>query len=224
MKKNISVALLLIISAVAHADPITSLTITGGSAYIQVGPPKPLTLGAHSDMTIGGYDGGPRVSADILETAIVANVFIIPPTEGFAFTAPNDDFNSGFPPPTGDITNGIATLDLSSWTLWWNGGILNQGTNSLCNVADFVITFETTCSSGPAVITYDAATGVFTADWSSVIISGTWQGNVGYWHLEGIILAEPPCPLPADSGDLNGDCKLDSADVLLLQRKVSGLQ
>ena len=70
----------------------------------------------------------------------------------------------------------------------------------------------------------DAASGVFTADWSSVFIGGSFNNIVSHWHLEGIMLTEPPCLLPADSGDLNGDCKLDSADLLLFHRKVSGLQ
>ena len=209
----------------AHAEPITKLTITGGTVTFNDALIEPLTPGALNDITVGDYDGGPQISSDSAETAIV-NFPGIGPFTGIAigFTSPNDDFNSGFPPPTGDITNGIATLDLASWTIWYNGATINQGANSICLIADNITIFETVCSSGPAVITHDTATGVFTADWSSIITNGSFRGVIGHWHLEGTMFTEPPCPLPADSGDINGDCKLDAADVLYIQRKVSGLQ
>ncbi|PIX83802.1 MAG: hypothetical protein COZ33_03515, partial [Nitrospirae bacterium CG_4_10_14_3_um_filter_70_108] len=73
-----------------------------------------------------------------------------------------------YPMPSGDVTGGVLTLNLAAWTASWNGSLFNQG-------------------SAAPVTTYNAGTGAYTADWNTVIVGGPFDGQTGYWHIEGAI-------------------------------------
>lgn len=223
MKKYTIAILFIIFSNFSSADPITELNITGGSVdFPFINPGSTFTLGALTSITIGDYDGSPPlIPNDFFTTSIVNYQFLVFADSATAFTAPSDGYNSGFAPPTGDITNGIATLNLDSWTAWWNGTSFNQGSNSAKGANETCVDDGaggvTRCST-PIVVSYDDVTGAFTATWSSVVVGGPFNGSYGNWVIEGTMFAEPQ----PDCDDINGDGVVDMADVVILYYRVLG--
>jgi hypothetical protein len=66
-----------------------------------------------------------------------------------------------------DATAGTITVDLSSWTAFWNGTNFNQGTAA-------------------ATGTYNAGTGAFSIGWASTVVGGPFNGQTGNWTLQGV--------------------------------------
>ncbi|MHB1351797.1 MAG: PEP-CTERM sorting domain-containing protein [Thiobacillus sp.] len=66
-----------------------------------------------------------------------------------------------------DADTGTITVDLSSWTAYWNGTNFNQG-------------------SATATGTWDSATGAFDVAWSSTVVGGPFNGQTGNWSLQGV--------------------------------------
>ncbi len=188
MIKTCVTAILLMLCGVVNAVAIDSLEITGGSFLMGFG--DTLTPGAHADITIGGYDGSvPAVvgdAASYLPTSIVAFTFF---GAGVAVTtAETDGVTSGYAPVTGDITGGNLSLDLSSWTAFWNGTSFNQGSSS-----DLVAGSECAAANCTTAITttYDEMTGEFTASWDAIVVSGAFGGQLASWTIEGNVSAVP---------------------------------
>lgn len=192
MKKTAIAAALLLVSGAANAAPITQLTLTGGTFSLNSGATDPFTMGAFADMTVGGYDGSAPTSADFLAFGIANFEF---GTNGtvIVYTSPDDAINTGFAAPTGDITDGAATLELDSWTAWWSGTVFNQGSTSTKGATETCVTanFVTKCSTPVVVNSYDPATGAFTASWDSVVVGGAFNGQLGNWTIEGTMSAVP---------------------------------
>ncbi len=187
MKKTAIAAALLLVSGVASAAPITSIELTGGTFSMDYTNFDQIAPGEFANMTVGGYDGGARIAADLATNSI--GYFQFGNFGPVLASTMQDPLNNGsnYRPLTGDITNGVLTLDLDSWTAWYNNSLFNQGTNNEC-----VDVFGTvTCSTGAATTTYDAVTGEFTAAWDSVIVGGSFNGNVGQWVITGNVSAVP---------------------------------
>jgi len=143
-------------------------------------------------MTIGGYDGDPTFSLDsnFAATSIATFEF------GFfgpvaIYTSESDGLNSGFSATGGDITNNVLTLDLSAWTAYWNGTSFNQGSSSDMVVGS-ICDFSGNICSTPIVTTYNANTGGFTASWSSVVIGGPFNAQLGSWEITGVATVPVP--------------------------------
>lgn len=66
-----------------------------------------------------------------------------------------------------DASTGTITVDLSSWTAWWNGTNFNQGSST---------------ASG----TWNAMTGAYNIAWSSTVVGGPFNGQTGNWSLQGV--------------------------------------
>lgn len=66
-----------------------------------------------------------------------------------------------------DADTGTITVDLSSWTAYWNGTNFNQGSSA---------------ASG----TWDAMTGAYSIAWSSTVVGGPFNGQTGNWSLQGV--------------------------------------
>ena len=171
IKKAITTALLLS-TTVVNAAPISSLTLTGGT-FDMAGAGGTIIPGAFANMSVDGvtYDGSAPTwgGADFSSTSIGTFTF------GFfgpvaIYTAPTDGVHpdAPFAAVTGDVTGGVLSLDLSSWTANWSLTPFNQGTG------------------GPlAATTYNAVTGDFTADWSALVVGGPYNGQTGIWHITG---------------------------------------
>ena len=66
-----------------------------------------------------------------------------------------------------DADAGTITVDLSSWTAFWNGTNFNQGTAA-------------------ATGSWDAVTGAYDIAWSSTVVGGPFNGQTGNWSLQGV--------------------------------------
>lgn len=194
----------LIVSTSINAAPISQLTITGGDYSLGNGSKNTFInmdgtpgVGAFADLTIGGYDGSSPQSNTWTDWGIAYLEF---DSNGpiVVMTAPEDDYTSSTADPdnasfagiSGDITNDIVTLDLSSWSMWWSGTITNEGPGDTCVTADFV----TRCSTPLVINSYDPSTGAFDATWNSVIVGAWCNGCLSNWHITGTVSA---VPLPA---------------------------
>jgi len=190
MKKTAIAAALLMVSGAASAAPITQLTITGGD-FAMAGAGGTINPAAFADMTVGGYDGSAPLAtgteADYAPVSIATFAF------GFfgpvsIYTAETDGLNSGFAAPTGDITGNNLTLDLSSWTAYWNGTSFNQGSSS--DLVPNTVCVGPACSTAIAT-TYDSVTGDFTATWDAVVVGGAFNGQLASWSITGTASAVP---------------------------------
>ena len=76
--------------------------------------------------------------------------------------------NSGL---SGDDATG---LDLSNFAVDYNGTVIGQAPDA-----------------GTLVQNFDPVAGTFSADWQALIVGGPFNGNTGYWHMEGTYSAVP---------------------------------
>jgi len=206
LQTSITTALLLASSA-AHSVKVTSLQITGGD-FSMAGAGGTINPTAFANITIGDYDGSaPLITgseADYAPTSIATFAF------GFfgpvaTYTAATDGLNSGFAAPSGDITSGVLTLDMSAWTAWWNGTAFNQGSKSSLGAADVCV--NTTCSTPIVITAYDSVASTFTATWGAVVVGGAFNGQLGSWTINGNIntLEAATINLTVDHNTLGAD-------------------
>ena len=91
------------------------------------------------DIVMGGYQGGFGSSTDADKTAGIVGF-------EFGYFGPVAAYTTGpDAAPSGDITGGVLTVDLSAWTAYWNGTAFNQGGST----------------SGTMVTTYNSVTGAY---------------------------------------------------------------
>ena len=183
IKKTAITTALLLTSGLVSATPISSLTLTGGT-FAMAGAGGTINPGAFANMSVDGvtYDGSaPTTAGDedhLALTSIGTFQFgIFGPVA--IYTAPTDGVHpdAPFAAVTGDITGGVLSLDLSSWTANWSLTSFNQGTGGSIDAT-----------------TYNAVTGDFTADWSALVVGGPYNGQTGVWHITGNAQV---VPLPA---------------------------
>jgi hypothetical protein len=79
--------------------------------------------------------------------------------------------------PTGTTSGNTISLDLGAWTIEWCCYEINQGNHNVTG-------------------SYDSATGEYAVEWSSLIDGGPFNGNIGYWRLNGIATVSA-VPVPA---------------------------
>ena len=182
MKKSVLAAALLLATGAASAAPITTLEITGGD-FAMAGAGGTLNPAAFASMSVDGatFDGSAPTAtgseASYAPTSIVTFAF------GFfgpvaTYTAASDGVNGGFTPVTGDLTGSDLTLDLNSWTAYWNGTSFNQGASGVTATVD--------------------ATGNFTASWTALVVGGAFNGQIGSWTITGTTDAPTTViPVPA---------------------------
>lgn len=197
----VSITAALVVSGYVNAAPITQLNITGGSFSLNGGVKEAFYMGDFANMTVGGFDGSVPTSVDFSPTSIAYFTGFSSNNTVAVYTSAADGVNSGFAEPTGDITAGVATLELDSWTIWENGGVYNQGSTSTKGAAETCVTtntFVTRCSTPVVVDSYNAATGAFSASWDSVFVGGVFNGVLGGWNIEGVMsTGSSAVPVPA---------------------------
>lgn len=193
------VAAFLSATSYTNAAPINELIITGGSFIFSTGGGT-LNPAAFSSMSVDGlnYDGSvPATSgseASYASTSIVTAQFSTSENDFGSiavFTSDSDQVSSGFPATTGDITDSILTLDLSAWTMFWNGSYFNMGSSSDLVDGSVCVTVTATNCSTAITTTYDAATGGFTATWNAVTVGGCCNGHLSTWNITGTVSAVP---------------------------------
>ena len=183
MKKTLLAAALLLSTGVASAAAITTLELTGGT-FAMAGAGGTINPAAFADMSVdGSYDGSAPVAvgSEASYTATSVGTFAFGLFGPVAiYTAETDGVNSGFAAVSGDLTGTTLTLDLSSWTAYWNGTSFNQG------------------DATPTITSYNPTTGAFQADWSALVVGGAFDGQTGVWSMTGTTdVAAVPVPAAA---------------------------
>ncbi|MES1998423.1 MAG: VPLPA-CTERM sorting domain-containing protein [Pseudomonadota bacterium] len=167
--------------AQAAVQSVTSLSITGGDFGMNVAGGNTIVPGVLSPIVAGTYQGAPAASAADYSQSLADFQFgFFGPVHTFT-AASVAGISGGGPAPTGtvDTVAGTISMDMSSFFAWWNGTSFNQGSSTVTG-------------------TYTAATGVYDMSWTSLINGGSFNGNTGYWHLQGVATsAAAPVPLPA---------------------------
>ena len=181
MKKSLLAAALVLATGAANAAPITTLTITGGD-FAMAGAGGAINPAAFADMSVDGstFDGSAPTATG--SEAFYATTSIATFAFGFfgpvaTYTAATDGVSSGFTPVTGELTGSDLTLDLNSWTAYWNGTSFNQGASGVATTVD--------------------ASGNFTASWTALVVGGAFNGQTGSWSITGTTDAPPAVPVPA---------------------------
>ncbi len=67
------------------------------------------------------------------------------------------------------------SVDLSSWEVYWNGSVFEQGPRPDNTIPEFEL----------AMGTVDVVSGEYTLNWKSQILGGPFDGVNGFWYLEG---------------------------------------
>ena len=203
MKKTAIATALFAISGVAQAATVSSITITGGhfsmgqsytaatcsSATSQdFGSCHELAVGTANTLTAGDTGSAKAdtgsFSPDIAHFAYFGAAQV---TSGLATsaTAAQDanDWGSGF-----QGTTGVGTIDLNLGGYYanWNGTNFLQGT-------------DTTGANGTSTSASGTTSGnTFDLEYSSYITGGSFDGQTGFWHLQGTFTeAAPEVPVPA---------------------------
>lgn len=165
----------------AHAAPVASITIAdidgdGDAGAFGMGAVAPeacnggpfgsfqcILPGSSPTITMGVVPQGPSHTA--------FNFFNAPVSTDTAasHTGAANAANGGV--PSGDTTAG--TLDLPGWYAFWNGTYFLQAPDA-----------------GTMNVTYNMD-GTFTASWSSFITTAPFDGQTGYWQIEGTYTVVP---------------------------------
>jgi hypothetical protein len=202
---NVAVASALGLGAVgaAHAAAITSITITGGSFHNSQSTPNrvPFTFfGPNTDLVSGylGAPGGNGISSFTQNPNSIggfdhfgAPVNLYTAASSFGDLSPAGILPGG-PVPTGDITNGVMTMDLSSWFANWNGQDFNQG--SATASTDFVPTdvYGTAPADVAGSVSCVGTICTFeNLEWQSLWVGGATNGATGTWTLSGTATIVP---------------------------------
>ena len=179
-------------ASVASAAPVTSMTITSGTfAMDDPTTAQPYTYIGPDTNLVGGYKGDSlaTVSATAANPEdIVSFIFFSKPVHTYTNLTNWGDNNTlagtqtGGAVPTGDISGGVMTLDLSSWFANWNNSDFNMGSTAT----------GTAVNTGGNNWSYDIA-------WSATVVGGSFDGSTGYWTLQGTAVAEAAAPIPEAS-------------------------
>ena len=177
-----------------------------------------LAHGASKGVRFGGYQSQPSPAFDPKGNSLAGA--ITKPTKFFGVdfsiaTNPVDpQTKTDVAPPTVYVRDGKLTADLSSWGVTWNNQVFNQGapkpvTSTGAKApgqADAEKVFDwvsgkylaaapkATISGKGATGTYDARTGKFVLEWTSLIVGGPFNQFVGSWHLEGTFTKDERAP------------------------------
>lgn len=186
MKKILKVALIVLFAGPVQAVPVAELIITGGEFTVNNMEThrSSITPGAFASMSVNdGYDGSfvywnyeeigvaPR-EADYLPYTIAAFEFsYFGPFGVFTSATDYNNPNITYPGVTGDLTATALTLDLSSWTAFWDNQVFNQGSSNVVALVD--------------------ANGNFTASWDAPIEYSAFAPAVGNWTITGHVSAVP---------------------------------
>lgn len=138
---------------------------------------SPLVPGADGGLRTGGYQ--PQIEPFFDENGNSTSRSIAEPTTFFAVgfglstneTDPQTEVD--VPAPTATVADGVLQVELSALSVSWNEQFFNQGSPKPGQDAPL------------ATGEYDAETGRYSLDWTSLIEGGPFDGFTGVWHLEG---------------------------------------
>ncbi|MCW2800150.1 MAG: hypothetical protein JWQ70_1622 [Aeromicrobium sp.] len=183
--------------------------MTNANSKADGGKATLLQPGSSGGLRLAGYQSQPKQPFDAKGNSLAKAITKPTPFFGVAFslgTNPVDpQTKTKVAPPTVYVKDGKLTADLSSWGVTWNNQVFNQGAPKPVSntgakapgqakaekVWDWVSgTYlesapPATISGKGATGTYDAKTGRFVLEWTSLIEGGPFNRFTGQWHLEG---------------------------------------
>jgi hypothetical protein len=161
-----------------------------------------LSPGTDGGLVTGGYQPEPSPAFDGLGNSLAAR--IISPTAFFgpnfsADTAAIDPQTATAVPAPAISDDGAGNLsgDLRAFGASWNNQEFNQGSPKPDGSFPGL-------TAGPTG-TYNAVTGAYTLDWTSLIVGGPFNGFTGKWHLAGTFVPRIPISGQALQLDDNPD-------------------
>lgn len=166
----------------AQAAGIASMSITGGSYFVAGVTPSPVPftyIGPNTNL-VGGYIGAGVDSPTFDPSSPVSfNYFGAPVNTYTAAMNLGSQYSTagtlaGGPAPSGDITGGVITMDLSSWFHNWFGMDFHSGGTATGSAS----CVGTSC-------TFSNLT------WNAVLIGGTTHGFTANWTLNGTATVVP---------------------------------
>jgi hypothetical protein len=170
----------------------------GGASHIENGDSpcadktfSPLLPGSDGGLVTGAYQPAPSARFDGAGGGTADRITRPTPFFGVAFATSTESVDpqtdTAVPPPSitaddaGNLTGATAAFGAA-----WNNEDFNQG-------APKPDGSRPGSTSGPSG-TYDAATGAFTLEWTSLIVGGPFNSFTGVWHLEGTFRAQGGAP------------------------------
>ncbi|MFQ6019485.1 MAG: hypothetical protein ACE5KW_01890 [Dehalococcoidia bacterium] len=108
---------------------------------------------------------------------------------------------SAFPPTIEHDGAGNLSGDMRAWAACWNFNHFNQGSPK--PDGSFPCITSGDCTEGPSG-TLDLTTCSYNLQWSSRIVGGPFNGNLGVWHLEGTYTGGG-CPAVQESSQADDD-------------------
>ena len=180
-----------------------------------------LSPGTQGGFRTGGYQSQPDPAFDSGGNSLAGA--IIAPTAffGVRFSISTNQVDlqtkTDVAPPTVVLQNGTLRADLASWAASWNNQNFNQGApkpvsstgakapgqEQTTRAWDWVSRRWLDAAPKPTVTgtgatgTFNASTGAFVLQWTSLIVGGPFNGFTGLWHLEGVFQPSASAPTGA---------------------------
>ena len=177
-----------------------------------------LAPGTEGGLRTGGYQSQPATAFDSGGNSLADAIMAPTKFFGVRFSISTNQVDlqtkTAVAPPAVVLKDGRLEADLSSWAASWNNQNFNQGapkpvTSTQAKAPgqqqterawDWVSQRWLNAAPKPTVTgsgatgTYDAKTGAFVLQWTSVIVGGPFNGFTGLWHLEGVFQPSGPAP------------------------------
>ena len=132
-----------------------------------------LTPGSDGGFITGDFQPAPDPAYDANGNGLAAGIFNPTPFFAVSFAGATDPADAT---PTISAIDGLLTGNLSAFTAYYGGASFNQGAP------------KPDGSGSAPTGTIDPTTGVFTLDWTSLIVGGSFDGFLGVWHFEGTFI------------------------------------
>jgi len=167
------------------AGPFLTNPVSGASdqtyTYLSPGTDGGLVTGGYQPEPSPAFDGG----GNSLAARLISPTGFFGPNFSVATAAIDPQTNTAVSAPAiSDDGAGNLSGDLRALGASWNGGKFNQGSPKPDGSSPGI-------TAGPAG-TYNAVTGAYTLDWTSLIVGGPFNGFTGQWHLAGTFIPRIP--------------------------------
>ncbi|RNL77547.1 hypothetical protein [Nocardioides marmorisolisilvae] len=177
-----------------------------------------LRPGTSGGLRLEGYQSQPvpafAANGDSLANAIVKPARFFAVAFSISTNPVDPQTKRQVAPPTVYVKDGRLSADLSSWGVTWNKQVFNQGApkpvpdtaakapgqEKAAKVWDWVAGKYLESAPAPTLTgtsatgTFDAKSGRFTLEWTSLIEGGPFNRFIGRWHLEGTFVKDGRAP------------------------------
>ncbi len=183
--------------------------MVNGNSPADGGKATLLAPGSSGGLRTAGYQSQPSPAFDATGNSLADAITMPTKFFGVRFSistnAVDPQTQTKVAPPTVLEKDGKLTADVAAWAASWNNQQFNQGApkpvtgtdakalgqEQAEKVFDWVSKKylagapKPTVTGNGATGTYDATTGAFVLEWTSLIVGGPFNSFTGLWHLEG---------------------------------------